>query len=124
MIRTAAFIQQNVPVRPADTPIIEIVNHRAAVAFSKLPLSQTLVVEYIDAPFRKDQRLAGKRFMDQLDVVEHRLAAAPGLIPVITNAPDKPGSLGIAEDGAGALIDKIAIVVPGNDLLICQPFAP
>src|SRR4051812_15124445 len=60
--------------------------------------------------------------MDELDVIEHRLAAAPRLVPVKPYAPDITRSLRVSEDGSGSLIDEITIVIPGNYLLITEPF--
>src|SRR5882724_2292173 len=79
-----------------------------------------LRIERVNAAFREDQVLIGKGFVNQPDVIEHRLAAAPGLIPVITNTPHKLRRLWISQDGAGSLVDEIAIMIPGNDLLVSQ----
>src|SRR6266403_1259796 len=59
--------------------------------------------------------------MHELDVIEHRLAAAPWLIPVKTNAPYVPRGIGIRKDRACSLVDEVTIVIPGNYLLITQP---
>src|SRR6185436_3652112 len=67
--------------------------------------------------------LIRERLVNQPDVVKHWLAAAPGLIPVITDAPHKLRRFWISQDSAGSLIDEVAIVIPGNDLLVSQAFA-
>src|SRR5262252_2767188 len=119
VIRTTSFIQENIPVGPAHSAVVEIVNHRPAVLFAKLPIGQSLAVEYVNTTFSEDQRHVGKRLMDKSDVLKHRLTSAPGLIPVKTDAPNKPGGFWIAEDGTGALEDEVAIVVPGNNFFVC-----
>src|SRR6476660_7642523 len=60
--------------------------------------------------------------MHELDVIEHLVAAAPWLIPVITNAPYILSGFGVSQDGGGPLVDQVTVVIPGNYLLIAQPF--
>src|ERR1044071_10466817 len=67
--------------------------------------------------------LVRKRFIDQPDVIKHRIATAPRLVPVKTNAPDKLRLLRIGKQRADSLIDQIAIVIPGDDLLVRQSCA-
>src|SRR5450759_2588552 len=61
--------------------------------------------------------------MHELDVVEHLVATAPRLVPVKTNAPYILGRFGVGEDGAGSLVDEVTVMIPGNDLLVTQPFS-
>jgi hypothetical protein len=68
--------------------------------------------------------LARKRFAHELDVVKHRLAATPRLVPVITDTPNVLRRFRIVEDRPRALVDEIAIVVPHDDLLSGKTFAP
>src|SRR6185503_18657702 len=64
--------------------------------------------------------LVRKRLIDQPNVVKHRIATTPRLVPMKTNAPDKLRRLRIGKQRADSLIDQIAIVIPGNDLLVAQ----
>src|ERR1700752_2547056 len=64
--------------------------------------------------------LIRKDLVDQPHVIKHRIAAAPRLVPVKTNAPDKLRRPRGGKQRAGSLIDQIAIVIPGDDLLIPQ----
>src|SRR5205814_1617198 len=81
-----------------------------------------LSIEGITAAFGEDQVFIRERLMLGLDVIEHLVAAAPWLIPVITNAPYIPGGFGVSKDGGGSLVDEVTIVIPNNYLLITQPF--
>src|ERR1041385_3747685 len=90
VIRPAGFIQQNVPVGPSDGAVIQVMDHRATVLFAQLPIMEPLCVEDIYAAFGKDQRLVRKSFMHQPNIIEHWVTTTPGLVPVITDAPDKP----------------------------------
>src|SRR5437764_2712460 len=60
--------------------------------------------------------------MNELDVIEHRLAAAPGLIPVITNAPNVLRRFRVGQDSADPLVNEVTIVIPDNYFLITRPF--
>src|SRR5262245_18557231 len=64
-----------------------------------------------------------KRFAHELHVVEHRLTTAPGLVPVITDAPNVLCGFWIGQDCPGSLVDQVAIVVPHNNLLRTETFA-
>src|ERR1043165_7398843 len=121
MIRTHTFVQQNVPVSPTNRAVVEVVNHRPPILLTKLPLSDSLRIECIDTALGEDQMLLRKDLVNQTDVVEHRIAATPRLVPVITDAPDRLRRLRIGKEGTDSLIDQIAIVIPGDDLLITQP---
>ena len=123
VIRPASFIQQYVPVRPADSAAVEVIDHRASVQFAQFPVLELFGIEGIGAAFGEDQVLVGKGLVHELDVVEHRVAAAPWLVPVITNAPHILRGFGVRQDRAGPLIDEIAVVIPGDDLLVAEPFA-
>src|SRR5882757_819752 len=50
MIGPPILIQQNIPIRPADTAVVEIVDHRIAIAFSQRPVPQAVKVELLLAP--------------------------------------------------------------------------
>src|SRR6185369_14938795 len=89
VVWATAFVELDIPVSPTNRAVVEVVNHRPPVLFAKLPLSDLLRIECVDTTLRKDQMLVRKRVVDQPDVVKHRIATAPGLIPVITNAPHK-----------------------------------
>src|SRR5690349_24837590 len=58
--------------------------------------------------------------MHELDIIEHRLAAAPGLIPVIANTPNILSGFRVRHYSAGPLVDEISVVIPGNYLLVTQ----
>src|SRR5882724_2562638 len=60
--------------------------------------------------------------MHELNVIVHRFAAAPWLVPVITNTPYVASGLRVSQDGAGSLVDEVTVVIPGDYLLITQPF--
>src|SRR5438552_1488156 len=60
--------------------------------------------------------------MNELDVIEHRLAAAPRLIPMTTNAPNALRSFRVGQDSPGPLVNEVSIVIPDNYFLITQPF--
>src|ERR1044072_5406905 len=64
--------------------------------------------------------LVRKGLIDQSNVVKHGVATTPRLIPVITDTPHKLRRLRIGEQCADSLIDQIAIVIPGDDLLVAQ----
>src|ERR1044072_8344934 len=87
MIRTTTFVEQNIPISPTNRAVVEVVNHRPPILLTKLPLSDSLRIECIDTALGKDQMLLRKDLMDQPHVVEHRIAAAPRLVPRITDAP-------------------------------------
>src|ERR1051326_5564108 len=123
MIWPTRFIQQYIPIRPADCTIVEVINHRMPVLLTQSPILQFLSVEGIRAAFSEEQVFIREGFMHEPDVIEHRLAAAPWLIPVIADPPDIPRSFRVSEDYLGSLVNEITVVVPGNDLLITQPFS-
>src|SRR5678816_4156950 len=77
----------------------------------------------MDTTFGEDQVLVRKRFMNQFDVLEHRLATAPGFIPVETYTPYKFCGVRVGENSAGTLINQIAVMVPGDDVLVCESVA-
>src|SRR5947207_12343856 len=81
-----------------------------------------LNIEGIAAALSEDQVFTGERLMYQLHIIVHRFAATPWLIPVIANAPYKPGGFGVGQNSAGSLVDEVTVVIPGNYLLITQPF--
>src|ERR1044072_5873463 len=45
VIWATSLVQQNIPVSPANRAVVEVVNHRPTVLFTKLPLSDSLRVE-------------------------------------------------------------------------------
>src|SRR5689334_21918058 len=120
VIWAPSLVEQNIPVSPTNCAVVKVVNHRPAILFTKLPLSDSLRIECVDTTFRKDQMLVRKRLIDQPDVIKHRIATALRLVPVETNAPDKLRRLRIGKQRTDSLIDPIAIVIPGDDLLIRQ----
>ena len=55
---------------------------------------------YTYIAFGKDQILGRIHLVNQFDILEHRLPAAPGLIPVKTDAPNIFGGFRIIQDSA------------------------
>src|SRR5689334_9753234 len=62
-------------------------------------------------------------FAHEPNVVEHHASAAPRLVPMEADAPDVLRSLWISENRADALVDEIAVVVPGDDLPVGESFS-
>jgi hypothetical protein len=60
MVWAASFIQQHVPVSPADGAVVEIIDHRAAILFAKLPFPNPARIESVDACFGEEKVLVGK----------------------------------------------------------------
>src|SRR4030095_14290638 len=123
VIWSATFIQQNVPISPADGAIVEVVDHRATILFTKLPLAKFHGGERVNAALGEDQVFARKRLIHHSHVVEHRLTATPRFIPVKADAPDKLCSFRIPQDRTGSLIDEIAIVIPSDYFSVGQTFS-
>ena len=123
VIRPAGFVQQYVPVRPADSTAVEVIDHRASIRFAQSPGGDVLSLEGIDGSFSEEKVLVRESLVHELDVVEHLIATAPWLVPVIPDAPYILGGFGVLQDGADSLIDEIAVVVPGDDLLVTQSFS-
>src|ERR1700752_2734490 len=118
VVWATSFIEQDIPICPAHSAAVEVVNHRAAVLFTKLPFSNPLCIERVDATLREYEVLFRKGLINQTDVVEHRIATAPRFIPVITDSPNKTRGLGISQKRADSLVNEIAIVIPRDDLLV------
>src|SRR5439155_344409 len=76
----------------------------------------------VDKGSRKQRVLVREILMYELDVIEHRLAAAPRLVPVITNSPNVLRCFRVGQDSAGPLVNEVSIVIPDNYFLITQPF--
>src|ERR1041385_3508353 len=66
--------------------------------------------------------LVRKRLAHEFHIVEHRVAAAPRLVPVITNAPNVLRSSRIGQYRLHALIDEITVVIPRDYFLVRQTF--
>src|SRR5690348_6300427 len=97
VIGTAPLIKQHVPIRPTNCSIVEIIYHRPAVLFAKLPLVEPFCVKPIYAAFGEDQVRFRKCFVYEPHVIKHWLAPTPWFIPVVANSPDKLRSLRIAK---------------------------
>src|SRR6185295_2054464 len=91
-----------------------------AVLFPQFPILKSLWIERVRTAFSEDKILVRERLMHQLDVIEHRVAAGPRLIPMKTNSPDEPRGSGIRQDCACSLINQVAVVVPGDYFLVPQ----
>src|ERR1700735_2114761 len=70
MVGTAMLIEQNIPVHPPVRAGIEIVDHRIAIALPERPVLQTVKVEFLFAPFGKEQMRSGKSGMYKCDIIE------------------------------------------------------
>ena len=123
VIRAAGLVQKDVPVSPGRRAVVEVVNHRVAVVLAELPIVHSLHVESVVAAFGEDERLVWEGLVHEPDVVVHRFAAAPGFVPVIGDAPDVARGFGVCEDRAGALIDEVAVMIPGEDFPVGQTFS-
>ena len=64
------------------------------------------------------------RFAHEPHIVEHHRAAAPWLVPVISDAPHILRGFGIIENCADALKDQVTVVIPCDDLLVAQSSPP
>ena len=117
VIWSTLFVQQHVPICPTDSTAVEVIDHRASVRFAQSPGGNVLRLEGIDCSFSEEQLFIGESLVYELDVVEHLVAAAPWLVPVKADAPHVLGGFGIFQDGADSLIDEIAVVIPGDDVL-------
>src|SRR5580692_5862363 len=121
MIGAALLIEEHIPIRPSRRPIIEIIDHGAAISFSQLPALQAVptIMESVTS-FGQHQVLIRKGFMDPLNVLIHLPASAPVLIPVKPHAPGIFSGLRIAQYSTGLLIQQVAVMIPYDDLLIAQ----
>src|SRR5580704_5973277 len=71
MIGAALFIQQYVPIRPADGAIIKIMDHTAAIALAQFPVMNAVHIERAVAAFRKQQVLIREGLMHPLYILKH-----------------------------------------------------
>src|SRR5689334_25210183 len=122
VIGSAGFIQEYVPVGEANHAVIKIIDHRLAIFLSECPCGISFCIEVFGTSFREEKILFGKCFMYLSKVLVHLVPTAPTLVPVKADAPRVFRCLGIAEIGAGPLINKITIMIPHDDLLASQPF--
>src|SRR5215218_2581892 len=97
VIRSTRFVQQNVPIGPADGAAVEVVDHRTSVHLTQGPILEPFRLERVSTALGENQVLVGERFAYEPDVVKHRLAAAPRLVPVISNTPHVLRSFWIVE---------------------------
>ena len=81
------LVEQDVPVSPAHSTAIEVVDHRVPVGFAESPGADLGRLERIRSSLGKEQRLIGESLVYELDVVEHHLAAAPGFVPMKGDSP-------------------------------------
>ena len=119
MVGAAGFVEQDVPVGPGHGAVVEVVNHVFAVLFAPGPLIEGFPAERVVAGFGEEQVFARERFSHPFHIVILP-AAVPDFIPVKSDAPDISGGFFIAQQGVGALIEQVAVVVPGNEFLLAE----
>ena len=117
MVGAAGFVEEDIPVGPGHSAVVEIVDHVFAVLLAPLPLIEGLPAERVVAGFGQQQVFARKRLGYAFDIFV-LAAAVPDFIPVKTDAPDVFRRLRVGEQGVGALVQQVAVVVPGNEFFI------
>src|SRR3989344_9565410 len=90
VIGAAAFVQDQIPVDPADGPVTQIVHDRMCVTLGERPLA--MVCAPLLAGLGHQQFLVGKGVVDEADVLE-----LPTLVPMERSSPDEACCLKIAE---------------------------
>jgi len=123
MVRAAGLIEQDVPVDPGYGAVVEIGDHAGAVVLAPMPFVEGLPAKGVVAGFGEQQVCFGEGLGHELHVLGCR-GSCPAFIPVKTDAPDIFGRFLVGQDRGGPVIDQVAVMVPGNELLFLHFILP